>query len=226
MQFSKLSLLAIISSVGVAATSWAATPQRLRGTVESINSNSLTIKTADGKDVNVELDTGTKYAAMTKASLKDVTKGAYIGTATKGTGDVALEVVIFPLSMRGTGDGHYPWDKITDTTASSGKRTKSAMTNGSVGNVSSAAPKVKSAMTNGNVDAASTTSAAKKITVTYHGGKQEITIPATAPIVAIKPSDASIVKQGAHIFVKATAENGKVTAQSVAVGENGLTPPM
>jgi len=226
MQVSKLSLLAIASTVAVATSSWAATPQRLRGTVESVNSNSLTIKTTDGQDVNVALDTGTKYAALTKATLKDVTKGTYIGTATKGTSDVALEVVIFPPSMRGTGDGHYAWDKITDTTASSAKRTKSAMTNGSVGNVSSAAPKAKSAMTNGNVDAASTTAGSKKITVTFQGGKQEITIPATAPIVAIKPSDASIVKQGAHVFIKASAEDGKVTAQSVAVGENGLTPPM
>jgi hypothetical protein len=226
MQFGKLSLLAIISSVAVAATAWAATPQRLRGTVESVDSNSLTVKTTDGKEVSVALDSGTKYAALSKASLKDVTKDTYIGTATKGTSGVALEVVIFPSSMRGTGDGHYPWDEITDTTASGGKRTKSAMTNGNVGAVSPARRKVKSAMTNGNVDAASTKSGSKKITVTYKGGKQEITIPPTAPIVAIKPADASIVKEGAHVFVKGTAENGKVTAQSVAVGENGLTPPM
>jgi hypothetical protein len=195
--------------------------------VESVNSNSLKLKTNDGKSVDVVLDAGTKYAALIKASLKDVTKDTYIGTATKGSSNVALEVVIFPPSMRGTGDGHYPWDEITDTTASGGARTKSAMTNGNVGSVSAAGrPKVKSAMTNGNIDAASTKSGSKKITVTYKGGKQEITIPPTAPIVAIRPSDASIVKKGAHVFIKGTAEDGKVTAQSVAVGENGLTPPM
>jgi hypothetical protein len=226
MQFGNLSLLAIVSRVAITATSWAAAPQRLRGTVESVNSNSLKLKTNDGKDVNVMLDAGTKYAALVKASLKDVTKNTYIGTATKGTSGVALEVVIFPPSMRGTGDGHYPWDEITDTTASHGARTKSAMTNGNVGSISAAGRKVKSAMTNGNVNAASTRSGSKKITVTYKGGKQEITIPPTAPIVAIKPSDASIVKEGAHVFIKGTAEDGKVIAQSVAVGENGLTPPM
>lgn len=226
MQIGKLLLLAIASSAAVAATSWAATSERVRGTVESINGNSLMIRTAGGKDVNVTLDAGTKYAALTKASLKDVTKGTYIGTATEGTGDVALEVVIFPSSMRGTDDGHYAWDEITDTTVSGGERTNSAMTNGSVSQVSGTAPKVKSAMMNGNVDAASTTSRSKKITVSYHGGTQEITIPPTAPIVAIEPSDASIVKQGAHVFIKATVDDGRVTAESVAVGKNGLKPPM
>jgi len=227
MRLGKLSLIAIVSSVAATAISWAALqPQRLRGTVESVNSNSLMLKTNDGKDVSVVLDAGTKYAGLVKANFKDVTKDAYIGTATKGTSNVALEVVIFPPSMRGTGDGHYPWDEIIDTTASGRARTKSAMTNGNVASVSSATRKVKSAMTNGNVDSASTQSGSKKITVTYHGGKQEITIPPTAPVVAIKPSDASIVKVGAHVFIKGTAEGGKVTAQSVAVGENGLTPPM
>lgn len=222
----KLSRLAIISSVAVMSTSWGATPQRLRGTVESVSSNALTIKSTDGKDIDVMLDARTKYAALTKASLDDVKKDTYIGTATKGTGNVALEVVIFPPSMSGTGDGHYSWDEITDTTTSGAKRTKSAMTNGNIASVSPAPPKVKSAMTNGNVEAASKNSGSKKITVTYQGGKQEITIPPTATIVAVKPSDASIVKAGAHVFVKGTAENGKVTAQSLAIGENGLTPPM
>lgn len=227
MRFVKLSLIAFVSGVAATTMSWAALqPQRLRGTVESVNSNSLTLKTNDGKDVNVVLDGSTKYAGLIKSSLKDVTKDSYIGTATKGISNVALEVVIFPPSMRGTGDGHYPWDEIIDTTASGRARSKSAMTNGNVASVSSIKRKVKSAMTNGNVDAASTRSGSKKITVSYRGGKQEITIPPTASIAAIKPSDASIVKVGAHVFIKGTAEGGKITAQSIAVGENGLTPPM
>jgi len=101
----KLSRLAIISSVAVMSTSWGATPQRLRGTVESVSSNALTIKSTDGKDIDVMLDARTKYAALTKASLDDVKKDTYIGTATKGTGNVALEVVIFPPSM----SGHRRW---------------------------------------------------------------------------------------------------------------------
>ena len=49
-----------------------------------------------------------------------IEKGSFIGTATKDVGgtQVALEVVVFPPSMRGTGEGHYAWDKIPDTTLS------------------------------------------------------------------------------------------------------------
>ncbi len=44
---------------------------------------------------------------------------------------MALEVVLFPEAMRGTGEGHYDWDMIPDHTAG-GAQVKSAMTNGTV----------------------------------------------------------------------------------------------
>jgi hypothetical protein len=80
-------------------------------------------------------------------------------------------------------------------------------------------------MTNGNVAAATTKGGVPQLTVTYEGGEESILVPSTAPIVAFVPSDASIVKPGAAVFVNADETNGKTTAGLVAVGSQGLTPP-
>ena len=60
----------------------------------------------------------------------------------------------------------------------------------------------------------------------HHPGKQTILVPPTAPIVAFQPADRSAVMTGAHVFIKASEDGGKTTADFVAVGKEGLTPPM
>jgi hypothetical protein len=102
------------------------------------------------------------------------------------------------------------------------------MTNGTVEAASSSGSetKVNSTMTNGDVQSASEQGGAKRITVTYAGGKQTILVPPTAPIVAFQPTERSAVTVGAHVFIKAPEDGGSATADFVAVGKDGLTPPM
>lgn len=207
----------------------AAEHDRIRGTVASIAGSTLTVHTTSGEDVPVMLGSDTKYLMVEKSSLSDITKDSYIGTATKEVGSmlVALEVVVFPASMRGAGEGHYGWDKIPDTTLAGDTTTKSAMTNGSVAAVSSSqTPAVNSSMTNGSVASSSSEKGAKQLTVTYKGGQQKILVPPTAPIVTFKPGSMSELTKGATVFVNAMKDDGKVTANSVAVGTNGVKPPM
>jgi hypothetical protein len=203
---------------------------RVRGTVTSVTSDTLTVHTTTGEDVPVALGSDTKYLEVKKSSLENIEKGSYIGTATKEVGSmlVALEVVIFPPSMKGAGDGHYGWDKMPDTTLSGGATTNSAMTNGNVAAVStsSQAPAVNSSMTNGSVSATSSEKEAKQLTVAYKGGEQTILVPPTAPIVTFEPGTMSEVTKGAVVFVNATKDGGKVTANAVAVGSEGVNPPM
>jgi hypothetical protein len=203
---------------------------RIRGTIESVDQNSMTVQTLQGGKVKVALTDATKYVTVVKSSLSKVAKGSFIGTATKGSGNflVALEVVIFPPSLRGTGEGHYGWDTLPDTTMAGGGSVASSMTNGTVEAASSSGPgtKVNTTMTNGDVQSASEQGGAKRITVTYNGGKQTILVPPTAPIVAFQPAEHSAAITGAHVFIKASEDGGKATADFVAVGKDGLTPPM
>ena len=120
-----------VSTAALAAPS----PERVRGTVKAISGDSLTVHTTAGPDVSIALAGGTHYLEVAKSSLAHVDPGSYIGTATKSIGDklVALEVVVFPPSMKGTGEGHYAWDRIPDTTLSGSTTTASMMTNADMG---------------------------------------------------------------------------------------------
>ena len=131
-------VLAIAAGCALAASNAVAAPERVRGTIAGVSGDALTVDTAAGQTVPVTLTDRTRYLKVARSSLNHVDPGAYIGTATKSIGDklVALEVTIFPPSLKGIGEGHYAWDRIPDTTLSGAGTASSAMTNGTVSTVS------------------------------------------------------------------------------------------
>jgi len=227
----RLTTLAAAGPFALSASAYAA-PElvRVRGTIESATDTSVTVKTRDGKTQEIALASDTAFVDVVKSSLDNVGEGKFIGTATKGDNPpTALEVVIFPEAMKGTGEGHYPWDEIADTTAAggSGSMTKSAMTNGTVKTPKSGGAMTKSSMTNATVKAESASGGGKTIEVTYDGGQSKtVMVPPTAPIVAFEKADKSILKKGAPVF-SVTAKSGEsLGAKLVAVGKDGVVPPM
>lgn len=219
-------VLAIAAGCALAAGNALAAPERVRGTVTSISGDTLSVDTSVGHIVPVTLTDSTRYLKVAPSSLNHVDPGAYIGTATKSIGNqlIALEVTIFPASLKGMGEGHYAWDRIPDTTLSGRGTAPSAMTNGTVRTVS-APTSVNSAMTNGTVSSAGGAGSAKQIVVTYKGGKQVVLVPPTAPIVTYRLGDRAELKPGAAIFINAVSHGGTVTASAVAVGIDGVKPP-
>lgn len=242
---------AVVFSLAVfSSTAWAA-PQleRVRGTIVSTAGNNVTVKARDGSTKTITLSPDTKFVYVAKSSLDNVTDGKFIGTATKGENPpVALEVVIFPASMKGTGEGHYAWDSITDTTGGSSGMAKSSMTNGTIKSASGSGGMTKSSMTNGTVKSSgsmgknsmtkssmtngtvksgSASGGGKKIAVTYDNGQSlDITVPPSAPIVEFEPADKSILKPGATLFSNNAVSGDKLEAKLVGVGKDGVTPPM
>lgn len=232
-RFPALAVAASAIAAGTALLSFAAfaapAPERIRGTVASLSGDTLIVHTANGSDLSVTLTDRTRYQRLIKSSLDRVTSDSYIGTATKAVGEaeVALEVVVFPRAMRGTGEGHYPWDRIPDTTLSGAGVTTSSMTNGTVSAVASIpGHAVNSTMTNGTITAVGTAPGVKQITVNYKGGSQTIIVPPTAPIVTFTPGMKSDVMPGAAVFVNAVKQGGQVTANAVSIGTDGVKPPM
>ena len=163
---------------------------------------------------------------MTKSSLDKIDKDSYIGTATKDVGNklIALEVVIFPEAMRGAGDGHYDWDPLPDHTLAGGSAVSSTMTNGTVSSTAAAGGKVNSTMTNGNVATSAAAGGAKQLTVTYKGGEQQILVPPNVPIVMLAPGKRDDMKEGSKVVVTTAKDNN--TASGIAVGLDGVMPPM
>ena len=218
--------LAIAAGCALAASNAIAAPEHFRGTIASVSGDTLTVHTRAGQNEPVTLTDSTRYLKVAPSSLNDVDPGAYIGTATKSVGDklIALEVSIFPPSLKGTGEGHYAWGRMPDTTLSGGGTVPSEMTNGTVSTVSGAKT-VNSTMTNGTVSSTAGSEGAKQIVVTYKGGKQDILVPPTAPIVAFQLGERAEMKPGAAVFIDGVSHDGKVTADIVAVGIDGVTPP-
>jgi hypothetical protein len=121
-----------LATTPLAALADPAVPHHVRGTVASVSGDKVTIATAQGPVV-VTVSPKTHYAGVIPGSASDITPGTFIGTANvNGPGAArALEVVVFPKAMNGTGEGDYPWD------LPAGGGHMSAMTNGTV-----AAPKM------------------------------------------------------------------------------------
>lgn len=216
----------------------AAPPTRVRGTVAAIKGDAVTIRDYDGKQVAVMLRQGTHYAWVVPSSLAEIRPGDFIGTAATGPDSalVAQEVVIFPASMRGAGEGHYPWsmpaavaraDAGGGTAAAGSAPVQGTMTNGTV---AAAGPGEQGTMTNGTVTAGSAAAAGgKELTVTYDKGqKVQVMVPPKVPVVQFEPADGSILKTGEKVFIVAFRPDGgaALTANFVAVGKDGLMPPM
>src|SRR5229473_371234 len=193
-------LIAAVSAVAIAQAP-ANPPVRIRGTVEKIEGTNLTIKTNDGRSVNVKLADNYTVIGIAKASVADVASGKFIGTTTLGERDgalVALEVHIFPEAMRGTGEGHYDWDL----------RPASKMTNANVANVTSMGKD-------------------RVLTVQYKGGEKKVLVTAETVVVAYAPTERSELKPGAKVFVNSQRQpDGSLTAPRVNVGLKGQIPPM
>ena len=221
----RLPLLALAGLLSVGGAQAAPVVERLRGTIEAVAPGAITLKTIDGVSETIALGDDTKFVSVVKASLDDVKEGTFVGTATKGENPrTAIEVLLFPEAMRGTGEGHYGWDTIPDATAG-GTRVKSAMTNGTV-KADAPAPRVKSAMTNGTVSGSATASGARTLTVTYKDGAQTVVVLPETPVVTLEPADKMVLKPGAKAFVTAARDGTALSARRVAVGKDGLTPPM
>lgn len=82
-------------------------------------------------------------------------------------------------------------------------------------------------MTNGNVNGVASAASGRELTVGYKGGTQTITVPPSAPVVTFMPADRADVKAGVPVFVVATKNaDGKLTAARMAIGKDGVAPPM
>ncbi|MBD5655087.1 MAG: hypothetical protein IAI50_07880 [Candidatus Eremiobacteraeota bacterium] len=200
----------VLASSAVVAAADAPPAHHVRGTVSAVAGNKITIATAQGS-VTVTTGATTRYAGVVPASANDIMAGTFIGTANvPGAGAArALEVVVFPKAMAGTGEGDYPWD----LPATSGHM--SSMTNGTV-----AAPKMSS-MTNATVSHVDNGSM-KTVTLTYKGGTKVVAIPSGVAIVRIVPASKAAIVPGAHVV----AFPPLTSLRSIVVGEHGAVPPM
>ncbi|RBP17298.1 hypothetical protein DFR50_103185 [Roseiarcus fermentans] len=174
-----------------------------RGAIERVSPDGATLvtRTRDGREQTIRLGDASTVTLVLSATLADVKPGAFIGVAAvPGDGGAlkAMEVHIFPESMRGTGEGHRPFDLAPGST-----------------------------MTNGAVAARVDGVGGASVTVTYNGGQQVIAVDPGAPIVSFAPGARADLKPGAAVVARGPREgDGTIDAMRILVGKDGLVPPL
>ena len=193
-----LTMVVVATMVAIAS---AQVPIRVRGAIAKVSGQTLTIASRDNSSVEVRLADTVGVTAVVTATLSDIKTGAFVGAAALPQPDGtfrAQEVLIFPESGRGTGEGHYPWDLSPGST-----------------------------MTNATVDAMVERVEGPILTLKHKGGSVTVAVPTDVPIVTFAPGDKAMLQPGAHVFIPAQQHpDGTVTAARVLVGKDGLVPPM
>ena len=193
--------LGLAATLALAQTSAPANPVlRLRGEIVKIDVGSVTIKERRGEVITLVMAENTPMNEVYPIKMEDIKAGSFIGTAAMPKPDgtlEAIEVLVFPEALRGTGEGHNPWDLQKDST----------MTNATVADLK-VAP-------NG-----------RQLRLTYKGGEKVVNVAEGAPIVTFRPGEKSLLVVGAKVLIQAQEKDGKPTALRMTIGRDGFAPPM
>ena len=197
------SLAAILALICAAALPASAQETvRIRGTIESVDGAVYVVKNRDGAELKLTVTDKPLFVAIVKSTMADIKPGMFVGstgmTQPDGT-QKAIEVHIFPESMRGVGEGHYDWDL-----------------------------KPQTKMTNANVEQTVAGVDGQLLSVKYKDGEKNILVTPETTVVTYVIGDRNDLKPGTKIFVAAAKKqaDGTVQAARITYGKDGLTPPM
>jgi hypothetical protein len=173
---------------------------RIRGTIERIEGPVYVVKNRDGAELKLTVTDNPLFVAIAPSAMADIKPGMFIGSAGMMQPDgtqKAIEVHIFPESMRGTGEGHYDWDL-----------------------------KPQSKMTNGNVEQSVAAVDGPVLSVKYKDGEKKLLVTPETVVVTYVPGNKDELKPGTKIFVAAAKKQPDGTLQTprITYGRNGAGP--
>lgn len=201
-RFSALLLSALLLSAGAVAAQPDNVIRPIRGTIDSVNGNEVTITTRQGEKLEVALTDKTKVNSVSKANISDIKPDSFIGTAAVQQADgslKALEVHVFSPDLRGSGEGFNPFESADGNV--------NTMTNGTVG---------KLVNSNG-----------RTMTVKVKDQEKTVIVPDDVPVVLITPGMRNLLQPGTKVVLHAVKDDkGQLVARGISAGKDGLTPPM
>jgi hypothetical protein len=142
------------------------------------------------------------FVAIVKSTMADIKPGMFVGstgTTQPDGSQKAIEVHIFPESMRGTGEGHYDWDL-----------------------------KPQTKMTNANVEQTVAGVDGPILSVKYKDGEKKLQVTPDTVVVTYVIGSKDEIKPGTRVFVAAAKKqaDGSLQTPRITYGKDGLTPPM
>lgn len=195
------SLIASTALLLAAVQAEAAGRVRISGTIETVDGADLKVKAVDGKEIMVKMKPEMAVSGIKNAAVADIKRGDFVGIGSQPTPsgvNGAVQVVIFPASMKGAGEGDRAWD---------------ARPNGQ--------------MTNATVTDAVDSPSGPILTLDFNGGQRKINIPAGTTIIEITSASKDDLKAGAGVSIQGMSSDDSpiVAADSIRVGLAGAIPP-
>ncbi len=199
MTFRSIAFVAAICAALPAISAQAQQTTRVRGVIQHVDGPVIGVKAADGTEVKVSLADNVTVFGVAKGSLADIKVGDFVGVGAMPQPDgsqKAIQVVIFPEAMRGTGEGFRPWDRPNST------------------------------MTNATVATAVAGIDGRELLVKYKDGEKKIVVTPESAILAYAAGERSELKPGAAIAINGAVRHpdGTLQAARVNVGRGGLVP--
>jgi hypothetical protein len=195
-----------VAGIAVALTATASLAQqpervRIRGTLEKIDGQVLSVKSREGASVAVTMTNDVRLTATVKASLDDLKQGTYIGVTATPQADgsqKAIAIHIFRESQRGVGEGFGPWDLQPGST-----------------------------MTNAAIDSSVTGVDGQVVTVKYKDGEKKVIVTPQTIIVRYVDGTRDELKPGTRLFINNAVKkaDGSIEAPTVTFGRD-VAPPM
>jgi hypothetical protein len=193
-------------TVSAALAQQQAQTQRLNGTIERVDGNTIYGKGTDGNAITIKLADNVAVTAVLKATFADIKPGDYVGTGAVPQADgsqKAVELRIFPRPQADGGHYSNEWNGAPNGT----------MTNGFV-------------QPTGTVGATLAGVGDPSIVVKYPQGEKRIVIPANAHVVRNAIGSKDDLKAGAVFRAPAATKqpDGTYTASAITVGRDGARP--
>jgi hypothetical protein len=196
----KILSIALLSAVSLIASSAAMAQAnvRVRGTISELKGDVLTVKSRDGRSIQLHLAPDAQVVTAKKTTLAEMGPNAYVGvTAVKGPDGRMIAKEVHSLGPQVPAGHIAKWDGAPN-----------------------------SSMTNANIAAAAQTKGGNEITLKYKDGEQKVLVTRDTQIVTFVPGTRADLKPGETIFSGARVESdGKFMTGRVAVSKGGVKPP-
>ena len=198
---------AALALAAALVAAWAMAQQpgmvRVRGTIEKVDGQTLSVKSRDGSMLTVKLADKARVTAMVKASLADIKVGTFVGVTAMPQPDGSQKAIglhIFMDAQKGVVPARFSqWDRQPGST-----------------------------MTNADVTSTVSSVDGQVMMVKYADGEKKIIVPPDTPVVKFVPGSMSDLKPGAQVFIVAAKKmpDGTLEAPGINVGRDGVAPPM
>lgn len=185
----RLHIVMLSGALVLAGAADAQAPTRIRGAITAVDGKVISVKAADGKDVDIALGEKTEIVFTQPIKLSEIKAGDFLAVSSMKRADgtlTAFEVRRFPKPVS---PGHRPLDGRDDQT-----------------------------MTNATLDTMVQSTNGRELTLTYEGGSQKIILPENASISTLVPGNRSQLLPGAAVnLTAAPGADGKLTARRIQV---------